>query len=1031
MMYSQQYLNRRRAWVAYWIYSAALENIVTSVGNRHGSGPATQVKEFLLKPYLDNVQSLWLWSTNRFSSVLHEVTYRTENDPLREPDEPAVTDEIVNSCWSRMRSGDSTILARIRNGLASWNQISQLERQEPIPPTTYSVYHNQILRGCVSIASCMGVCPVESPVEWGAQAPHRLDLGSTTRRAVLTLTHLLGRPLDRELTDSFVRVALESLVQFINLIDYQIRIEDFNTPDTFVNSDYRDAISAIWSSLDMQTTLASSCGFVTQLNETVRQLQANLGRTVRMPDPTVTKNRCYLPERTLLGADLGSANGQTQSYIRRLGMLARLARELLWVCETEDGTSDCHNGTRLRSDTHHVIANLESVIEESIDGNTSLLNLDGSARVRDDYRSLDFEYGTVRVVDDTRPRDIKARNLLIQVSAYLTTVRTNALHGGISAFAPVPVDIRQIIVPALELGSILRSEDEQEDRTFIQSYARMLYGLYLEGDYQVSEVFQLANLIQEGLVPPPPPVPPSPIRLEDPTDRPEPAISGDGIQSAARLYEWLVGKHHLAVRTPRDVWAVVMSTPHAADAARAVGYGRFVCATHHHIHCEVCRCPVCGAPGGCNCQGRRVRRYSEGPPVIAARRDARRVGVELEVETSSIEALQTLLAEYPYCHSDSTLTEYGAEVKIIGYSDRLHTLGRLVTRIFRSKEIQTKPNCGFHVHVERRPFDSMNDIHARWLAIEPEVFDLFPSRARNEFCKSLRISDIADHHSVLSMSRHGTWEFRVHPGTVSWVVAACWADWCVGFVEGRKADLGAAYWDARKATRALLNTLNPPQTPPPPPPVQIPTERNGEDFDPVQHLVPLVSRTNTENERWMARHRVQPIFGTYTTTNSPAWTVWTDTRANNGSGNISVTHEDRLGHVDETIGEEPAPVPAVEALPIVEFPPAEDMNQFINRTLRPAARPRIRSNAETGRARPPRLADRPQDMETRGKIEKSTHPWAWRLAVHQVNQRVQQKQVIKAIQDGVFREFEDEKRVLEAKDKVLAMHAEAQQVLRQ
>ncbi len=1023
MMYSQQYLNRRRAWVSYWMYKAALEDILSAVQIRYGSGAAVQVKEHLLKPYLDSVESLWLWSTNRFSSVLSVMPHRPEDSPLREPGDPGATTEIVTACQSRLRARDMNLLGWIREGLEAWISISRVEREEPAPLSDYSITRETILRGCVKIAGLLGVCPEDDPVAWGATGPRNLNLSSGAKQAVLALTHLLGRPIDREQIHGGVRVLLDVLSQFTNMIDYQLRIEDFNTPDAWNNDDYRAAILAVWEAIDQQAKLVSLGGLVFRSIDALRQLQMSaVNAGARIPDPDVSFNRCFLPERTLLGTDIGSARSRMSAYVRRMSVLSRLARELSWLHETQV-VVPLAASMSIHSSTHSVLADLESIIEESIDGNMHRANLDGRVRVRDHYYDDRFRYPTLPLrTDETGTRDHKTRVLINQFSMHLTNLRDAALRGGTDMCSrdQVCISIQKMIAPVLELESILRSEAEQTDQTYITAYARMLYGLYLESDYDTSEIHQLVDLIREGLAPTPPPEPPTPIRLEDPTDRPEPAISGDGIQSAARLYEWLVTKHHLTVRNTRDVWSAVAGTPNATEAARAVGYGRFVCATHHHIHCPVCHCPVCGAPGGCNCQGRRVRRYSEGPPVIAARRDARRVGVELEVETSSIEALQTLLAEYPYCHSDSTLTEYGAEVKIIGYSDRLHTLGRLVTRIFRSKDIHTKPNCGFHVHVERRTFDSLNDIHARWLAIEPEVFNLFPSRARNEFCKSLRISDISDHHSVLSMSRHGTWEFRVHPGTVSWVVAACWADWCVGFIEGRKADLGAAYWDARKATRALLNTLNPPQTPPPPPPVQIPTERSGEDPVPPD-LVPLM--------------RDQPMSprGGWGRPEHPRFIMIPN------SGSIALTYGDQPRHVDETLTNSPTPVPPIEALPIieavpsveyVEFPQPDDLNHYINRALR-AARPRFVNNTETGRVRAPRLANRPQDMEARGKIEKSTHPWAWRLAVHQVNQRVQQKQVIKAIQDGVFREFEDEKRVLEAKDKVLAMHAEAQQVLRQ
>lgn len=295
-----------------------------------------------------------------------------------------------------------------------------------------------------------------------------------------------------------------------------------------------------------------------------------------------------------------------------------------------------------------------------------------------------------------------------------------------------------------------------------------------------------------------------------------PAPGTDGRTAARHLQRWLAD-HYNVHRDPMYVWGAVRRTPGAFTAAKAKGYGQFVCRTHGMIHCRECACPVCGAPGGCSCGAREVKGYREHPPLPRKIAGIRRTSIEAEMMFSDRTALQHGLGEYPWGHDDASLHEngwlLGAEFKINGYASDASRKIRcdIIDRIGKVGGVGAPKCTGLHVHIEAADHDDPTDLRRRWEAIEEDLFRIFPSRLESPariYCVPLGghgVGALREHHSALSgVTRHGTWEVRIHPGSTSWVAVACWTDWCLAFIEGRRTSpTGEAYLNARRAQLAV------------------------------------------------------------------------------------------------------------------------------------------------------------------------------------------------------------------------------------
>lgn len=298
-----------------------------------------------------------------------------------------------------------------------------------------------------------------------------------------------------------------------------------------------------------------------------------------------------------------------------------------------------------------------------------------------------------------------------------------------------------------------------------------------------------------------------------------PAVPGDGRQSARQLMRWLnagrLGSDRALIENTRKAWGALRRSPGAMEIARTQGYLAFACPTHKMIHCVECACPVCGAPGNCTCGGRSVDRHSGSPRLVRPVDGVRRVGYEFETMLADRAAVQRALNQYPFGYYDASLNasgwEQGIEFKVSSYGtdkgraqvadivDRLHSVGG----------IGAPHCCGHHVHVERTGDDCAETLRDRWLEVQVDLYRLFPTRQNNQWCEPVREYGYLDgHYTVVNRTGKGTWEVRLHPGTVSWVVAASWGAWVHGFVSGSGSRLGQAYLDARKAALAVTDGRN-------------------------------------------------------------------------------------------------------------------------------------------------------------------------------------------------------------------------------
>lgn len=306
----------------------------------------------------------------------------------------------------------------------------------------------------------------------------------------------------------------------------------------------------------------------------------------------------------------------------------------------------------------------------------------------------------------------------------------------------------------------------------------------------------------------------------DPEAELPPAVDGNGLESARQLQRWLNGpgpgpSDRGVIWQARNAWGALRRTPGALEVARAKGYFQFACRTHRQIHCRDCACPICGAPGGCSCNARRVDPNHRGSPrLVRPVSGVRRVGYELEVMVDSSTTLQRALGEYPFGYHDGSLHAdgwyRGVEFKISTYGTERgrRFASDIVDRIHGVGGVGAPRCCGHHVHVERSPNDIGDRIAARWMEIQQDLYRLFPTRRGNCYCEPVEQASryaLSGHYTVLNATPKGTWEIRIHPGTVSWIVSAAWSAWCLGFITEEESPLGQAYLNARRAALAVSN----------------------------------------------------------------------------------------------------------------------------------------------------------------------------------------------------------------------------------
>lgn len=242
------------------------------------------------------------------------------------------------------------------------------------------------------------------------------------------------------------------------------------------------------------------------------------------------------------------------------------------------------------------------------------------------------------------------------------------------------------------------------------------------------------------------------------------------------------------------------------------------CKMHKRALCRACSCRLCGEVGPCSHSTRRAGPYSSGPRLIkflAPSGPNRRVSVEIETEWESTVHRSNALRCYPHGYNDGSLQDPCAEFKIVRRIGELHKLAEIVGYI-PTKGCKVTGRCGFHVHVDRTQSPDLDGPRLRWLSVQDALFtQVFPKRDGNSFCARLQNPEWGDiegrlnwpngndHYTVLSATAKNTWEFRIHPGTVSPFIVACWTDWVTGLVEDRPSPLGEHYLAARIHTSGL------------------------------------------------------------------------------------------------------------------------------------------------------------------------------------------------------------------------------------
>lgn len=145
---------------------------------------------------------------------------------------------------------------------------------------------------------------------------------------------------------------------------------------------------------------------------------------------------------------------------------------------------------------------------------------------------------------------------------------------------------------------------------------------------------------------------------------------------------------------------------------------------------------------------------------------------------------------HDYVSGDGSLSYNGHEIKVL---DDASKIGRTCASIaVKTKRLGGRVNrsCGLHVHMsmtrearQLRASQVFDKIKPAILAMENQMFDLFPTRYGNEYCHSIDsdYADYDDHYNWCGTStRYPTIEIRIHPGTLSPHKLIGWTEVCKG-----------------------------------------------------------------------------------------------------------------------------------------------------------------------------------------------------------------------------------------------------------
>ncbi len=147
------------------------------------------------------------------------------------------------------------------------------------------------------------------------------------------------------------------------------------------------------------------------------------------------------------------------------------------------------------------------------------------------------------------------------------------------------------------------------------------------------------------------------------------------------------------------------------------------------------------------------------------------IGVEIECEATSSEALRVMSAQSLRPHADGSLTSMGCEFKICVPENQTDKVIRFAGRLSECGAKITS-DCGLHVHMDARGIRHDRQIQfLEWMQSQQDwIFSIMPpSRQNNHFCKKLSGSSHYwnHHYQWAHMTDYNTIEIRVHGGTLN------------------------------------------------------------------------------------------------------------------------------------------------------------------------------------------------------------------------------------------------------------------------
>jgi hypothetical protein len=172
------------------------------------------------------------------------------------------------------------------------------------------------------------------------------------------------------------------------------------------------------------------------------------------------------------------------------------------------------------------------------------------------------------------------------------------------------------------------------------------------------------------------------------------------------------------------------------------------------------------------------------------------VGIEIEYISPNDDYDQW--SDMGLCKTDGSVNDsdgYGLEFVLHpAQGDELFTRIELVTKWLRDKDCWVNGTCGLHVHLDMgsNSRQEKRNVFRAFTALQSVILGMVPrSRSDNEFCRPVRQNfNMANASSnryrtlnVTSLRKHGTFEFRMHSGTLASKKIKDWVTFLLSFVD--------------------------------------------------------------------------------------------------------------------------------------------------------------------------------------------------------------------------------------------------------